>query len=260
MTTPTLDFTPAPGAAPFPRMVLAQAGAEIRGMLRNGEQLLLTMIIPVLLLVGFSVAPLIDVGGGSRVDFLAPGVLALAVMSTAFTGQAIATGFERRYGVLKRLGATPLSRGGLMLAKTVAVLAVEAVQVVVLVAVALSLGWSPQGSPVAAVLGCALLVLLGTAAFSGLGLLMAGLLRAEATLAAANLVYLLLLAAGGVVFPLAKFPESVRPVLELLPISALTGGLRTVLGGGALPVAAVAVLAAWAVVSLVLAARTFRWE
>ncbi|MEV4218221.1 ABC transporter permease [Nonomuraea sp. NPDC049725] len=253
----TLDFTPAPGAAPFPRMVLAQAGAEIRAMLRNGEQLLLTMIIPVLLLVGFSVAPLIDVGGGDRVAFLAPGVLALAVMSTAFTGQAIATGFERRYGVLRRLGATPLSRGGLMLAKTAAVIAVEAIQVAVIVAVALALGWQPHGSPFTA----ALLVLLGTAAFSGLGLLMAGLLRAEATLAAANLVYLLLLAAGGVVFPLAKFPASVRPVLELLPISALTGGLRAVLSGGAaLPLGALAVLAVWALASLGLAARTFRWD
>src|SRR5690606_34418471 len=169
-TAKTLDLTPAPGAAPFPRMVLAQTGAEVRAMLRNGEQLLLTMIIPVLLLVGFSPAPLIDVGGGRRVDFLAPGVLAPAVMSTAFTGQAIATGFERRYGVLKRLGATPLSRGGLMLAKTAAVLVVEAVQVAVLVAVAVALGWSPQGSPVAAVLAGGVLVLLGTAAFSGLGL------------------------------------------------------------------------------------------
>ncbi|GGP08910.1 ABC transporter permease [Nonomuraea glycinis] len=255
--TSALDFTPAPGPAPLPRMVLAQTGAEVRAMLRNGEQLLLTLIIPVLLLVGFSVAPLIDVGGGSRVGFLTPGVLALAVMSTAFTGQAIATGFERRYGVLKRLGATPLSRTGLMLAKTLAVIAVEAVQVAVLVLVALALGWRPQGSAAAALL----LILLGTAAFSGLGLLMAGLLRAEATLAAANLVYLLLLAAGGVVFPLSKFPDSVRPILELLPISALTGGLRAVLtGGAALPLGAVAVLAGWAVVSLGLAARTFRWE
>ncbi|MFI7442458.1 ABC transporter permease [Nonomuraea indica] len=254
---PALDLTPAPGAAPFGRMVLAQAGAEVRATLRNGEQLLLTLVIPVLLLVGFSVAPLIDVGGGSRVEFLTPGVLALAVMSTAFTGQAIATGFERRYGVLKRLGATPLSRAGLLLGKTLAVLAVEVLQVVVIVAVALSLGWRPQGSFAAAVL----LVLLGTAAFSGLGLLMAGTLRAEATLAAANLVYLVLLGAGGVMFPLSKFPDSVRPVLELLPISALTGGLRAVLtGGAALPLGALAVLAAWAAVSLGLASRTFRWE
>lgn len=252
-----LDFTPAPGAAPFPRMVLAQAGAEFRAILRNGEQLLLTLIIPVLLLTGFSLAPLIDVGAGPRVDFLAPGVLALAVMSTAFTGQAIATGFERRYGVLKRLGATPLSRGGLMLAKTAAIVAVEAVQAVIIVAVGLALGWRPQGS----FLSAALLIVLGTAAFSGLGLLMAGTLRAEATLATANLVYLVLLGAGGVVFPLSKFPVEVRPVLEALPISALTGGLRAVLAqGAALPLLPMAVLAAWAVVSLGLVSRTFRWE
>ncbi|KAB8195097.1 ABC transporter permease [Nonomuraea phyllanthi] len=252
-----LDFTPAPGAAPFPRMVLAQAGAEIRAMLRNGEQLLLTMIIPVLLLAGFSLAPLVDVGGGTRVDFLVPGVLALAVMSTAFTGQAIATGFERRYGVLKRLGATPLSRAGLMLAKTSAVVAVEIIQAAVIVAVGLALGWRPHGS----FLSAALLIVLGTAAFSGLGLLMAGTLRAEATLAGANLVYLVLLGAGGVVFPLSKFPQGVRPVLDALPISALTSGLRAVLAhGAALPLGPLAVLAAWAALSLGLVSRTFRWE
>lgn len=253
----TLDLTPAPGAAPLRRMVLAQTGAEIRAMLRNGEQLLLTMIIPVLLLVGFSAAPLVDVGGGSRVDFVTPGVLALAVMSTAFTGQAIATGFERRYGVLKRLGATPLSRTGLMLAKTLAVIAVEIIQVVVISGVAAVLGWRPAGSPLAALL----LILLGTAAFSGLGLLMAGTLRAEATLAAANLVFLIMLGCGGVIFPLSKFPGSVQPVLELLPISALAGGLRSVLSeGSGLPLAAAAILAAWAALSLLLTSRTFRWE
>ncbi|MEV4570787.1 ABC transporter permease [Nonomuraea sp. NPDC049419] len=252
-----LDLTPAPGAAPFPRMVLAQAGAEMRATLRNGEQLLLTLIIPVLLLTGFSLAPLIDVGGGRRVDFLVPGVLALAVMSTAFTGQAIATGFERRYGVLKRLGATPLSRSGLMLAKTAAVVGVELVQAAVIVAVGLALGWRPHGS----FLGAALLIVAGTAAFSGLGLLMAGTLRAEATLAAANLVYLVLLGVGGVMFPLNAFPEGVRPVLEALPIGALTGGLRSVLAdGAALPLMPLAVLAAWAVLSLGLVSRTFRWE
>ncbi|WP_084958233.1 ABC transporter permease [Thermoactinospora rubra] len=252
----TLDFTPAPGAAPLRRMVLAQAAAETRAILRNGEQLLLTLIIPVLLLVGFSLAPLVDVGAARRVDFLTPGVLALAVMSTAFTGQAIATGFERRYGVLKRLGATPLSRFGLMLAKTLAVLAVELLQVVVIVVVAYLLGWRPEGLVVAALP----YLLLGTAAFSGLGLLMAGVLRAEATLAAANLVYLVLLGCGGVVFPLSAFPEGVRPVLEALPIAALTGGVRAVLAEGAFPLAPLGILAAWAVLTLGLAARTFRWE
>jgi ABC-2 type transport system permease protein len=250
-------FTPAPGAAPLRRMVGAQTLHELRVVLRNGEQLLLTLIIPVTLLVLFASAPLLDVGPGRRVDFLTPGVLALAVLSTAFTGQAIGTGFERRYGVLKRLGATPLPRAGLIAAKSITVLLVELLQAVVLGAVALALGWSPHGAPLTAVL----LVLLGTAAFSGFGLLMAGTLRAEATLAAANLVYLLLLVLGGVMFPLTKFSGGVRSLLELLPISALADGLRQVLQHGAgLPVRDVIVLAVWAALGLALAARFFRWE
>jgi ABC-2 type transport system permease protein len=238
-------------------MVGAQTLHELRTLLRNGEQLLLTLIIPVALLVLFSSAPLLDVGPGSRVDFLAPGVLALAVLSTAFTGQAIGTGFERRYGVLKRLGATPLPRSGLIAAKSLTVLLVELLQTAILGVVALALGWSPHGNPLAVVL----LVLLGTAAFSGFGLLMAGTLRAEATLAAANLVYLLLLVMGGVVFPLTKFSGGLRSFLELLPISALADGLRQVLQHGAgLPARDLIILLAWAVAGLTLAARFFRWE
>lgn len=252
-----LDLTPAPGAVPLPRMVLAQSLYELRTLLRNGEQLLLTLIIPVVLLTLFSATSLLDLGSGRRVDFLAPGVLALAVMSTAFTGQAIGTGFERRYGVLKRLGATPLPRGGLIAAKTLTVLAVEALQAVVIAAVALALGWHPYGNPVPVLV----LLLLGTAAFSGFGLLLAGTLRAEATLAAANLVYILLLAVGGVVFPLGKFPSGVRSALELLPISALADGLRQVLRhGAAFPGKPLLVLAVWAAAGLVLAARFFKWE
>ncbi len=256
MTAP-LDLSPAPGAAPLPRMILSQAAYEVRAVLRNGEQLLLTLIIPVVLLTLFSATSLLDLGPGDRVDFLAPGVLALAVMSTAFTGQAIGTGFERRYGVLKRLGATPLPRGGLIAAKTLSVLAVETVQAAVICAVALALGWHPHGDPGSVLL----LLLLGTAAFSGFGLLMAGTLRAEATLAAANLVYILLLAVGGVVFPLDKFPGGVRDALELLPISALAEGLRDVLrDGAALPGTPMLVLAVWAAAGLALAARFFKWE
>jgi ABC-2 type transport system permease protein len=255
--TTSLDLAPAPGAAPLPRMILSQAGYEFRAVLRNGEQLLLTLIIPVVLLALFSATSLLDLGAGRRVDFLAPGILALAVMSTAFTGQAIGTGFERRYGVLKRLGATPLPRGGLIAAKTLSVVAVEAVQAAVVCAVALALGWHPHGDPASVVV----LLLLGTAAFSGFGLLMAGTLRAEATLAAANLVYILLLALGGVVFPLDRFPGAVRSALELLPISALSEGLRQVLQhGAAFPGRPLAVLAVWAVAGLVLAARFFKWE
>ncbi|MBW1602866.1 ABC transporter permease [Streptomyces sp. JJ66] len=240
-------------------MIVAQALLELRMMLRHGEQLLLTVVIPTLLLVLFSAVDVVDVptGGGERVDFFAPGVLALAVLSTAFTGQAIATGFERRYGVLKRLGASPLPRWGLMTAKTAAVVGVIVLQVVLLSAVALALGWSPRGNPLAV----ALLLVLGTAAFSGLGLLMAGTLRAEATLAAANLVFLLLMLGGGVIIPLERFPGAVQGVLGALPITALSDGLRAVLQDGAvLPWADVGLLAAWAAVALAAAARWFRWE
>ncbi|MFJ9647921.1 ABC transporter permease [Streptomyces sp. NPDC004244] len=250
-------FAPRPGAAPVSRMILAQTALETRMLLRNGEQLLLTVIIPALLLTLFSVVDIVDTGDGKSVDFLAPGVLALAVMSTAFTGQAIATGFDRRYGVLKRLGASPLPRWALMAAKTLSVLVTEVLQVVLLTVIALGLGWSPQGNP----LSVALLLLLGTAAFSGLGLLMAGTLKAEVTLAAANLVFLLLLVGGGVIVPLDKFPGAVQAVLGLLPISALSDGLREVLRhGAALPWDDVAVLAGWAVLGLGAAGKLFRWE
>jgi ABC-2 type transport system permease protein len=187
-------------------------------------------------------------------------MIALAVLSTAFTSQAIATGFERRYGVLKRLGSTPLSRGGLIGAKTVTVIGVELAQTVILIAVGLALGWHPRGGPGAA-LWVALLVLAGTAAFSGLALLLAGTLRAEATLALANLVYLVLLGLGGIIFPLTKYPASARPVLTLLPSGALSDGLHKVLQyGGGLPLRDLAVLAVWAVITITLAARLFRWE
>ncbi|RSS51895.1 ABC transporter permease [Streptomyces sp. WAC01280] len=253
----TGTYSPRPGAAPVGRMIAAQTALETRMLLRNGEQLLLTVIIPSLLLVLFSTVDIIDTGADKAVDFLAPGVLALAVLSTAFTGQAIATGFERRYGVLKRLGASPLPRWALMTAKTLAVLVTEVLQVALLTAIALALGWSPEGNPASVVL----LLILGTAAFSGLGLLMAGTLKAEATLAAANLVFLLLLVGGGVIVPLDKFPEPARSLLELLPISALSDGLRDILQNGApLPWANALILAVWAVLGLGAAAKFFRWD
>lgn len=258
MTTATAGmYTPKPGAAPLPRMIATQAVLETKMLLRNGEQLLLTVVIPTLLLVLFSAVDIVDTGSGKAVDFLAPGVLALAVMSTAFTGQAIATGFERRYGVLKRLAASPLPRWGLMTAKTASVLVTEILQVLLLTVIALALGWSPHGNPLAVLL----LLILGTAAFSGLGLLMAGTLKAEATLAAANLVFLLLLVGGGVIVPLDKFPSGAQDALGLLPISALSDGLRDVLQHGAgMPWGDLGILAVWAVVGLGAAGKFFRWE
>ncbi|MFF7951919.1 ABC transporter permease [Streptomyces griseorubiginosus] len=255
--TATGTYTPRPGAAPLGRMIATQAALETKMLLRNGEQLLLTVVIPALVLVLFSSVDIIDTGQAKAVDFLAPGVLALAVMSTAFTGQAIATGFERRYGVLKRLASSPLPRWALMTAKTASVLVTEILQVVLLTAIALALGWSPHGDP----LSVALLLLLGTAAFSGLGLLMAGTLKAEATLAAANLVFLLLLVSGGVMVPLDRFSQTTQDILSLLPITALSDGLRDVLLHGAgVPWGDLGILAVWAVAGLAAAGRFFRWE
>jgi ABC-2 type transport system permease protein len=252
-----LDLRPAPSAAPVGRMLAAQAALELRLTLRRGESVLLTLIIPLALLLFFSTVDVLPAGSGRPVDFVVPGILALAVLSTSFTGLAIATGFERSYGALKRLGASPLPRSVLLAGKTLAVLAVEVVQVALLVAVGFAVGWHPHGDPAAA----ALLLVVGTAAFSALGLLMAGTLRAEATLAAANGVYLVLLMLGGIVFPLSQLPGAVAAVGRALPAAALAEGLRSVLAGRAgIPVVDILVLAGWAVVAGVLAARTFRWE
>jgi ABC-2 type transport system permease protein len=260
MSTPTGVFTPAPGAAPLPRMVFAHARMETRLLLRNGEQLLLAVVIPLIVLVG-GITAADHVGltfSHNPVDTLTPGVLALAVMSTSFTSLAIATGFERRYGVLKRLGSSPLPRSGLLAGKVVALLLVEALQLVVIGAVALVLDWSPSLTP-AGVLGALASALLGTAAFASLGLFVAGVLRAEATLAVANLVYLLLLAGGAVVIPAHSYGSTASP-LRLLPSGALGTGMRTSLINGQFPVGPLLVLVCWAVVGTVLTARTFSWE
>jgi ABC-2 type transport system permease protein len=240
-------------------MLAAQTGAELKLVLRNGEQVLLSLVIPLALVVLLVTVPFIPVdgttAGSDRADFFVPGVLALAVMSAAFTGQAIAVGFERQYGVLKRLGATALPRSVLLAAKTLAVLVVELLQVTLLSLAGLAVGWDPQGSPLAVLA----LVVVGTAAFSGLGLLLGGTMRGLTTLAAANLLWFVLLVLGGVLFPLSAFGPA-EPLLQLLPTAALSSGLRAVLQDGALPVQSLAVLTVWAAVGLAAASRAFRWE
>lgn len=254
------DFTPNPGAAPASQMVRAQLLMELRLLSRNGEQLLLTLIIPLLLLVmGTRSNAIVDLGPGRSIDIITPGVLALAVLSTSFTSLAIATGFERRYSVLKRLGAAPLPRWGLLAGKIGAVLVVEAVQLVVLTCVARWVGWRPHGGW-DTLLWLVLLVALGTAAFGALGLLIAGTLRAEATLAVANLVYVVLLVGGGLLVPLSRYPGNSHRFLELLPSGALGEGLRDIFAGYAPDPLALLVLSGWALVAGFLTVRTFRWE
>ena len=256
------SYAPQPGSAPWPRKVLAHSRMEFKLLVRNGEQLLLALVIPlgILLLLGATgLGDRLPLGTGRPIDQAVPRVLALAILSSSFTSLAIATGFERRYGVIKRLGASPLSRTGLLAGKIGAVLIVQLIQLAVLMGTGFALGWKPVGG-VEAVVGVILTVLCGTAAFASLGLLMAGVLRAEATLAAANLLYLLLLVGGAIMTPVDEYPSGMQSVVRLLPSAALANGLANSTVEGVIPWAAALSLALWAGVLGYLVSRTFRWD
>ena len=253
-TFPPGTFSPAPGRGRPVRMLAVQARTEALLTLRNGEQVLLTLLIPLALLVGLTLVRVFPVTG-SRIDAVTPRVLALAMMSSAFTGQAIALGFDRRYGVLKRLAATAIPRWLLVAGRVLAGLAVVAVQLVVLGVVAALLGWSPAASGLAWAL---LLAILGTLAFGALGVLLGGALKAEIVLALANIVWFVLLLAGGIVLP-ASSMGPLAGLVRLLPSGALAEGMRTALVDGAVPGWPVfAVLLAWGAAAGLLATRTTR--
>jgi len=236
----------------------SQLRTELQLVSRNGEQLLLTLVIPVLLLVFFSLVDVLPTGTDDPIDFLAPGVLALAVMSTAMVSLGIGTGFERSYHVLKRLGATPLGRGRLIAAKIASVAVVEMVQFAILIPVAYLLGWAPDSTNWPAAIGA---VLLGTMAFAGIGLTFAGRLRGELTLAALNGLYLVMLLLGGMVIPFTKLPGALRALAHGLPSGALADVLREALGGnGSQPTTSWIVLAIWAAITPLIAAALFRWD
>jgi ABC-2 type transport system permease protein len=240
--------------------VRTRFGVELRLTARRSENLLAMLVIPVAVLL-FFVSLGIPADAGDPVDFLLPGVLALAIVASGLVNLGIATAYERQYGVLKRLGGSPLTRGQLVVAKLAAVVAFEVVQVALLIAIAAAvLGWSPTGAPDATLVVFA--IVLGTAAFAGLGLLLAGTLRAEATLALANGLFLAVILLGGVVQPLDRLPEPLATLAGLLPGAALADTFRVALGSA--PAAggppATLVLVVWAVALPIAAARTFRWE
>jgi ABC-2 type transport system permease protein len=245
------------------RPLTAQLRAEVTMMVTNGETLFLTLGIPVVFLLFFSGVHVLPTGTEHPVDFLVPGILALAVMSTSMTALGIGTGFERGYGVLKRLGTTPLGRPRLLAAKIMAIIAVELLQAVVLVAVGFALGWSPGGPGGAgALVGAAVAAMvLGTVAFGGIGLALAGVLKPLVNLAVVNGLFVILLLLGGMLIPLGKLPGWLADVAKVLPASALADALHGSLGHG-MPVAARdwIVLTVWAVVAPLVAGLTFRWE
>lgn len=238
------------------RPFFAQLRLELALTLRNGESLLLTIGIPVAVLVFFSLVDVLPIDG-EAVDFLAPGTLALAVLATAFTNLAISTGFDRSYGVLKRLGATPLGRPRLVAAKGVAVLVVIAIQAAVIAGTALALGWEPEVEPLPLV-GA---VVLAVAAFTGMALVLAGRARALLALAAANAIFVGLLLLSGMVFPLDELPSGLRAGARSLPSTALTEAVRGALTADAeVPGRVWPVLAIWALAAVALAIALFRWE
>jgi ABC-2 type transport system permease protein len=246
-----------PAAAPARHRVLAQARFDAGVMLRNGEQLLVAVVLPAAVLVGLVAAHSVPLGEGRRVDLAVPGVLALCVISSAFTGQAIATGFDRRYGVLRLLGVTPLGRTGLLAARAVAVLSVVAVQFVVMAVIGGALGWEPA---LAGIPSALVTTLLGTWAFTALALLLGGTVRAEGVLALANLLWVAMLALGGVVVAGTELPERYAALVSLLPSAALGDGLRAALVSGAASPRDWLVLAVWGVAATLLARRFFRWS
>lgn len=238
----------------------AQTRAEVRMTIRRGETLLLTIGIPVLLLVFFSVAKVTSSPTKHRVDFIAPGVLALCVLSTSLVALSIATGFERSFGVLRRLHVTPLGQRRLIGAKIASVIVTEIIQVVVLSAVALVLKWHPHGGLTGAFSVTGLL-LLGSAGCAGIGLALAGRLRAEVNLAASNGLYLVLLLLSGIVVPITSLPSVLQKFVVALPPGAMAQGLHRVFGQGVAPTLSDWVaLAIWAVLAPLLAARTFKFD
>ena len=242
------------------KALLAQSLAEVRMTISRGETLLLTVGIPVLLLVFFSQAHVVATPTSHRIDFIAPGILALCVLSTSLVALSIATGFERSFGVLRRLHVTPLGRRRLVGAKVASVIVTEVIQISLISLVALALHWRPRGGASGA-LEVATLLLLGSAGCAGIGLALAGRLKAEVNLAATNGLYLVLLLVSGIVVPLSSLPSLVRRVVVALPSGAMAEGVHRVLGQGVgASLTDWLVLALWAVAAPLFAARTFRFN
>lgn len=245
-------FTPNPRPAPRRRMLAAQSKMELTLLLRNGEQLLLTMFIPVTLLIGLTLLPFGDFGT-ERVATIVPAVMTVAVMSTAFTGQAIAVGFDRRYGALKRLGATALPKWGVIAGKSIAVLIVVVAQSVLLGLIGVALGWRPTLGGLA--LG-AVVIAVGTVTFATMGLLLGGTLRAEIVLALANIAWFAMLGVGSIVLADDSVPGVVRMIARLVPSGAMAETLEQGVVGH-VDVFGLVVLAVWAAVCGFWASRRF---
>jgi len=252
----TADVDRVPRPAPMRRRVLAHAGLEARVLLSNGEQLMVAIALPAMVLIGLRLLPVGRIDGVAPIETAISATLATALISTSFTSQAIVTGFDRRNGVLRWIATTPLGRGGYLAGKILATLATHVLQVLVLGLLAVALGWRPELGGLLAMIP---VWLVGTVAFGSLGLLIAGLLRTEAVLAVSNLVFVLLVAVGGVAFPTTSFPRILGGLADLLPSGALGELMRACLAGTPFPPGSAVVLLLWATAGVAAVVRWFRW-
>ena len=247
-------FAPDPRSATVPKMLAAQFALELKLLLRNGEQLLLTLFIPITLLVGLTLLPFGSFGPNRAATFV-PAIMSLAVISTAFTGQAIAVAFDRRYGALKRIGATALPVWGIIAGKSLAVVTVVFLQSIVLGGIGIALGWRPH--ILGLILG-AVIIALGTGAFAAMGLLVGGTLRAEIVLAVANLLWFVFAGLGALTLEGRAVPEAVRWAARLTPSGALTEALTQAMSLS-VDWFGIVVLAVWGGLSALCALRWFRF-
>lgn len=238
------------------RIYRSQLRQELTVMIRNGEQLLLLVVIPVMLLVFFSQTDFLSASDENKIDFLLPGILSLAVISTAMVSLGIATGFERSYGVLRRLGTTPLGTRRLVAAKMSAICIIEIAQLVMLIVVGLLLGWNPNRINLLQIL---LFLILGTTCFAGIGLTLAGRLRAEVNLAAQNGLYLVFLLLGGIFVESDELPATLSQISAFSPSSLLSGLLRDSFNNTVVLADAIA-LSAWTIAACALAVTSFKWS
>ena len=239
------------------KVFYSQLRQELTVMARNGEQLLLLIVIPIMLLVFFSQTDFLTTTSENKIDFLMPGIISLAVMSTAMVSLGIATGFERSYGVLKRLGTTPLGTRRLVLAKVAAICAIEIAQLVLLIFVGQLLGWNPRQVNLVQIL---LLMLIGTSCFAGIGLTLAGRLRAEINLAAQNGLYLALLLLGGIFVSNDELPKTLGDVAQVLPSSLLSSLLHNSFTSNQIATTDLIALCVWALSACAFAVISFKWS
>jgi len=199
--------------------------------------------------------------GGRYIDFLIPGLLGMGVMMGGLMGVGYVTVDMRIRKLLKRFLATPMKKTHFLAGIVFSRLFFLVPEVTILLLFAwITFGVKIYGS----ILSTALLILLGSFAFSGIGLLIASRAKTlEAVSGLMNMSMLPMWILSGIFFSSSRYPEATQPFIKLLPLTALLDALRAVMIDGAsvfTQTAPIAVLIVWAVVTSAIGLRIFRWQ